>query len=88
MQTERGIKGAVKRNDIFVDSIIQACYDGNVNNHSLPLCFVISLLAYYQYSSQASTIHIEHYDCLRDKGGICPVSKLDGNMLIWVFSFF
>ena len=36
MQTERDIKGTLKRNDIFVDSIIPACYDGNVSDHSLP----------------------------------------------------
>ena len=34
--TERDIKGIIKRNDIFVDGVTPACYDGNVSDHSLP----------------------------------------------------
>jgi hypothetical protein len=32
----KDIKGTLKKNNIVVDSIIPACYDGNVSDHSLP----------------------------------------------------
>ena len=60
MQTVKDVKGIHRRNDIFVDGIIPACYDGNVSGHSLPSALLSPV---HQYSSQVSASHMER--CVR-----------------------